>query len=155
MTFVYSHHLFVKKKKQSYSTMCLNCIFNFDTFYVYTVSSFFKCSGIHWDLVITYLANKYVHILSLEMWLSRVFISKLSIYSEEENFLDAKCFSDIFRITSKMFLHNKITLEISVIRIKLQLTRVHSEQIKWLMLWVQNFFYCVAEMSTLLLVLLG
>lgn len=86
--------------KQPYIIVYFNCIFSLGTFYAYITSSLFNHSVIHRDSIIN-------HILGQQIECTHIISRNLMEFFEGESFLNAKCFSDFFMVSSKRFLHNK------------------------------------------------
>lgn len=85
--------------KQPYIIVYFNCIFSLGTFYAYIISSLFNHSVIHRDSIINHILGQQIECTHNSRNLMEFF--------EGESFLNAKCFSDFFMVSSKRFLHNK------------------------------------------------
>lgn len=89
--------------------MYFNNIFNFGTFYAYIISSLFNHGIIHRDPIFNYILGQQIECTSsLERWLSYHCTKKQKVFWMQKGFLD------VFMVSSKRFLHNKITPGISV-----------------------------------------
>lgn len=95
--------------------MCFNCIFSLGTFYAYIMASLFNHGVIHRDSIINYILGQQVECTPIT---SRNVI-ELSLYQEGGSFWMQMGFSAIFMVSSKRFLHNKVTPGISVMHMEL------------------------------------